>query len=64
MREPTLNDSNSNELADLCARLDALLAGQVINRCVLNSERELLVVFESGDRLFVDAKTALDISVT
>jgi len=50
--------------AELARRLNALTAGLTVARVLKADDRELVIEFADGTRLFVNAKQQLDISVT
>jgi hypothetical protein len=45
-------------------RLNALTAGLTVARVLKADDRELVIEFADGTRLFVNAKGQLDVSVT
>ncbi len=45
-------------------RINTLLKGQMVREVAIHSSRELVIFFESGARLFVNAGTELEFSVT
>ena len=49
---------------DLTRRLNALMAGLTVARILKADDRELVIEFADGTRLFVNAKQPLDISIT
>jgi hypothetical protein len=48
----------------MARRLNALTAGLTVARVLKADDRELVIEFADGTRLFVNAKQQLDISVT
>jgi hypothetical protein len=50
--------------ADLAQRPNALTAGLTVARALKADDRELVIEFADGTRLFVSSKQQLDISVT
>jgi hypothetical protein len=59
-----MTDRNET-LVDESARATALLAGKVVSVVERQTERTVLIEFEDGTRLFVDAVTSgLDLSIT
>lgn len=60
-------DTDTNSLAkksELKKRINILLKGQIIQEVSILNNQEIVVFFKSGDRLFVDAESDLNISVT
>jgi hypothetical protein len=49
---------------DLARRLNALTAGLTVAKVLKADDRELVIEFADGTRLFVKAEQQLDISVT
>ena len=49
---------------DLARRLGALLEGRKVARILRLDDRELIVEFDDGTRLFANADAHLDVSVT
>ena len=49
---------------DLVRRMNALTTGLTVARVLKADERELVIEFEDGTRLFVKTDRQLDISVT
>ena len=49
---------------DLGKRLDALITGLTVARVLKADEREVVIEFADGTRLFVRADQHLDVSVT
>lgn len=52
------------KLALEARRMTELLEHRVVKRCVRNKAGELVLFFEDGARLFVNAKSDLDFSIT
>jgi hypothetical protein len=49
---------------DMARRLNALTAGLTVARVLKADDRELVIEFTDGTRLFVNAKQQLEVSVT
>ena len=53
-----------NELMEEAESITDLLKGRVVKSCVRHNSGELLVMFEDGVRLFVNADADLEFSIT
>lgn len=53
-----------SQLAALNNRMNSLLKGKIVSQTAILNERELVVFFEDGTSLFVDAESELQLSVT
>ncbi|NRA73108.1 MAG: hypothetical protein HRU24_19125 [Gammaproteobacteria bacterium] len=52
------------ELEEQAKQLTGLLKGNAVHECIRNEDGEILVKFTNGMRLFINAETPLDLSVT
>ena len=55
---------NEEELESEAEELTELLRGKAVKRCARHRPGEVVLFFEDGTRLFVNAKSELDFSVT
>jgi hypothetical protein len=46
------------------ARATSLLRGKVVKRIARHREREVMIEFEDGSRIFADSETSLAVSIT
>jgi hypothetical protein len=53
----------SMTLEEEAERATALLLGKVVKRIVRHRDREVLIQFADGDRLFVDGESSLELSI-
>jgi hypothetical protein len=63
-KTPKAVSASSPNATDFVERLNTLLQGQTIRMVAVHKSNELVIVFESGATLFVDADTDLELSVT
>jgi len=49
---------------ELMIRLERFIVGSKVARCLRHSDHELVLFFDDGTRLFVDAKGPLEFSIT
>jgi hypothetical protein len=45
-------------------RATSMLLGKAVKRVARNREREVVIEFEDGSRLFADSETPLELSIT
>ncbi|MGP4846197.1 hypothetical protein ACTXGQ_18865 [Marinobacter sp. 1Y8] len=53
-----------NELMEEAESITNLLKGRVVKSCVRHASGEILIMFEDGTRLFVNANDDLEFSIT
>ena len=64
MTAPARSRKTKPRPEDLAKRLNALTAGLTVAKVLKVDDRELVIEFADGTRLFVNATQRLDISVT